>query len=176
MDNILITGANRGIGLELVVQNLDKGNQVWGSYRNASNSQELIELSNTNNMLKCFQMDVKSEPSVIESFRIFEAKNLKFDIIFNNSGIIDWNDFTKVNAISFAEVYQVNVIGCFLVIRNAINCLHQNSTRKSRIINISSRLGSISLRGNTQLGGLGLSVLESRTEYADQTNFIGIIQ
>ena len=49
------------------------------------------------------------------------------------------------------KIYKVNLIGCLMVLRLAIPCLQKSIA--PLIINLSSRLGSIDLRGETQLGG-----------------------
>ena len=52
---------------------------------------------------------------------------------------------------SLEEVYRTNLIGALLVLRASLPCLGKSSD--PLVVNLSSRLGSISLRGNTQLGG-----------------------
>jgi NAD(P)-dependent dehydrogenase (short-subunit alcohol dehydrogenase family) len=56
-----------------------------------------------------------------------------------------------VSISSVEKIYKVNLIGCLMVLRLAIPCLEKSIA--PLIINLSSRLGSIDLRGETQLGG-----------------------
>ena len=153
MDNIIVTGANRGIGFELTKQCLALGHRVWASYRRKESAKDLFSMSKSLHNLTPFEMDVTNQKSIERAFDDFSQSNLKFKLLFNNAGIMDWSDFENVDPKSFANVYEVNVIGAFMVMRNSLKILHQNSPSKSRIINLSSRLGSIELRGNTQLGG-----------------------
>lgn len=153
MKNIIVTGANRGIGFEITKRYLELGHRVWASYRNKSNAKDLLSMTKSFHNLTAFEMDVTNQESIEIAFDDFLQSNLKFEVLFNNAGIIDWSDFENVEPKSFADVYEVNVIGAFMVMRNSLKTLHQNSHIKSRIINLSSRLGSIELRGNTQLGG-----------------------
>ena len=153
MKNIIVTGANRGIGFEITKRYLELGHRVWASYRNKSNAKDLLSMTKSFYNLTAFEMDVTNQESIEIAFDDFLQSNLKFEVLFNNAGIIDWSDFENVEPKSFADVYEVNVIGAFMVMRNSLKTLHQNSHIKSRIINLSSRLGSIELRGNTQLGG-----------------------
>ena len=60
---ILITGSNRGIGLELVKESLAKNFSVLGTFRNKNNAQELLKLKSNN--LKLFEMDVVKENSIL---------------------------------------------------------------------------------------------------------------
>ena len=153
MKNIIVTGANRGIGFEITKQYLELGYRVWASYRDESSAKDLFSMTQSFHNLTPFEMDVTNQESVERAFNNFLQSKLKFELLFNNAGIIDWSDFDNVEPKSFADVYEVNVIGAFMVMRNSVKTLHQNSPMKSRIINLSSRLGSIELRGNTQLGG-----------------------
>ena len=105
MKNIFITGANRGIGFELVNQNLHRGNKVWATFREKGNALQLIELEKTSKNLICIQMDVSHEASIEDVAKAI-SKETKFDILFNNAGIIDWDDFSQVKAKSFADIYQ----------------------------------------------------------------------
>ena len=153
MQNILITGANRGIGLELTRQYLSRGGYVWGSYRELKNSQELVALSKESENLSIFPLDVAHPHSVANAFATLKSQGVKIELLFNNAGIIDWNNFQNVTPQAFDDVYRVNVTGAFSVIKHAQEILHIGEGKMSRIINLSSRLGSIELRGNTQLGG-----------------------
>ena len=79
-------------------------------------------------------------------------RNQKYiDLLFNNAGIIDWSKLEEVTSSSVEQVYKVNLLGALLVTRNAVSCLQRSTS--PLIINLSSRLGSIHLRGDTQLGG-----------------------
>ena len=51
MSTILVTGANRGIGLEFVKQYMAMGEQVIGTYRDVGSSDELIKLSEDSSCL-----------------------------------------------------------------------------------------------------------------------------
>ena len=62
---ILITGSNRGIGLELVKESLTKNFSVVGTFRNKNNAKELLKLKSNN--LKLFEMDVVKENSILNA-------------------------------------------------------------------------------------------------------------
>ena len=96
-------------------------------------------------------MDVEDETSIEECFRYLECKNEKIDTFQQCYGIIDWNDLHEISATSAEKIYKVNLVGSLLVTKYALSILQKSSS--STIINLSSRLGSISLRGETQLGG-----------------------
>jgi NAD(P)-dependent dehydrogenase (short-subunit alcohol dehydrogenase family) len=151
MITYFISGANRGIGLELCRQLLTRGHRVIAGCRNPENSHSLSELQKTNEYLQIAQLDVDDEHSVIDCFENLNKEGTTIDRLFNNAGMIDWRDLHEVSADSFSQVLQTNLRGAFLVLRQALPCLKRSED--AWIYNMSSRLGSIELRGNTQLGG-----------------------
>ena len=132
---ILITGANRGIGLELVKESLVTGLNVIGTYRNIKNSKELIQINSEK--LKIFEMNVIDENSILEV-----SKNIKkpIDYLICNAGIN--NGFGTIfeddhSHEKMLEVLNINVLGCVLTIKNFIKNLNNNA----KIILISSVMG-----------------------------------
>jgi NAD(P)-dependent dehydrogenase (short-subunit alcohol dehydrogenase family) len=152
MNNIFITGANRGIGLELTKQSLMQGNRVLATYRSNLEIKNLKALQQKfTNQLEIFSLDVENETSIRSCFNKVEKKKLTIDLLFNNAGIMDWSDFENISLSSLENIYKTNLIGPLLVTRNAVPLMNKNDS--ALIVNMSSRLGSIDLRGETQLGG-----------------------
>ena len=135
LKTILITGSNRGIGLELVKESLSKNFSVIGTFRNKENSQELFQLSSNN--IKLFEMDVVDEKSVLDV-----SKNIHnpIDYLICNAGInngygsIFDQDHTHEKML---EVLNVNVIGSILTIKHFSKILNKDA----KIILISSIMG-----------------------------------
>jgi len=169
MKTYFISGASRGIGLELCKQLLPRGDRVIAGCRNPENASFLSELQKSHEDLRIVQLDVDDEQSVIDCFENLNDEKATIDRLFNNAGIIDWRDLHEVSADSFFQVLQTNLRGAFLVLRHALPCLKRSDD--AWIYNMSSRLGSIELRGNTQLGGAiayecskaGLNMLTKQT-------------
>jgi NAD(P)-dependent dehydrogenase (short-subunit alcohol dehydrogenase family) len=151
MNTYFISGASRGIGLELCKQLLTRGDRVIAGCRNSQTTTSLSELQKTKEDLQIVQLDVDDEQSVVDCFEELNSEGISIDRLFNNAGIIDWRDLHEVSADSFSQVLQTNLRGAFLVLRHALPCLKRSDD--AWIYNLSSRLGSIELRGNTQLGG-----------------------
>ena len=135
LKTILITGANSGIGLELVKESLSKNFSVIGTFRNKENSQELFQLSSNN--IKLFEMDVVDEKSVLDV-----SKNIHnpIDYLICNAGInngygsIFDQDHTHEKML---EVLNVNVIGSILTVKHFSKILNKDA----KIILISSIMG-----------------------------------
>ena len=148
----MITGASRGIGLELTKKELEAGSRVLATCRNPEFAESLKSLVDQYpETLWVDVLDVESEGAVQKLMQDLVADGEKVDCLYNNAGIIDWRTMNEVDAEAMERVYKVNVVGAMLVLRHALPLL-QNGTDKL-VINVSSRLGSIALRGHSQLGG-----------------------
>ena len=151
MKKILVTGASRGIGLELCRQLLEENHQVIGTYREEKSAVPLFGLAKEAAQLDLVCLDVNSTESINHAFQAIKQKFSSLDQVFNNAGILDWSSLSEATVEAFRNIYETNVIGVFQVSREA-RMLLQNG-KDPLIVNLSSRLGSITLRGNTQLGG-----------------------
>ena len=149
---MLVTGANRGIGLEWTRQCLGRGYRIFATCRNPSAADSLSLLAKDfPDQLEVHPLDVTNESSVKGLFDALTQRLEAIDFLFNNAGVIDWDDLNSISASSVEKVYRVNLLGALLVLRAAVPSLRLAS--RPVVINVSSRLGSIELRGGTQLGG-----------------------
>ena len=129
---ILITGSNRGIGLELIKESLAKNFSVIGTFRNKNNAQELLKLKSNN--LKLFEMDVVKEKSILNVSNNIDDT---IDYLICNAGIN--NGYGGIFDIDHSyekmlEVLNVNVLGCILTIKH----FTRNLSKNAKIILISS--------------------------------------
>ena len=140
MANILITGANRGIGAEMAKQMVKAGHQVIGTSRVVSD-----DLGNWHDWLT---LDV-TDPTSLAAFKAAIAdKNI--DLLVCNSGVYLDKDHeldTGHDAGSWAATMAVNVAGTFATIQALLPNLRRSS---GKIAVISSLMGS-----NTRASGGG---------------------
>ena len=132
---ILITGSNRGIGLELIKESLAKNFSVIGTFRNKNNARELLKLKSNN--IKLFEMDVVKEKSILNVSNNIDDT---IDYLICNAGIN--NGYGGIFDIDHSyekmlEVLNVNVLGCILTIKH----FTKNLSKNAKIILISSIMG-----------------------------------
>ena len=141
MATILVTGANRGLGIEFVEQYLNEGNEVIATYRNENSSIDLIEMGNERSNLKLLQLDVSSNKS-LNSF----AENLgdsPIDIFINNAGVYGPRNssFGNVDEENWIPAIKINAIAPILLTQLIIKNIRLGADKK--LIYITSKMGSI---------------------------------
>jgi NAD(P)-dependent dehydrogenase (short-subunit alcohol dehydrogenase family) len=137
---IVITGANRGIGLELARQYLSRGDSVHAGVRTPAHAGELTSLAEASSgRLRISACDVAVEPSV----RAFAATMAEpVDVLINNAGVRSRPDsLEKLDLDEAARTIQVNALGALRVTDALLSLLRRS--RGAKIVNISSELGSI---------------------------------
>lgn len=132
---VLITGANRGLGLEFARQYAGAGWRVIGTARRPDAATELVNLG-----VEVVQLDVTDLASVTRLARVLDGRPI--DVLVNNAGIFPMA--TTVPEIDFDDVLRtldVNTVGPMRVTQALLPNLRLGSEKK--IINITSNLGSI---------------------------------
>lgn len=144
MKQVFITGANRGIGLELTRQCLSRDDQVFAACRHPNQADELQQLKSAYpNHSKIVQLDVTDQVEVEAAAEAVAAETDSLDILFNNAGILlSGESVGNINADSLLNVMHINAIGPLMVAQSLLKLLRAGQNPK--IINITSQLGSIS--------------------------------
>ncbi len=142
MKKILVTGANRGLGLGLVKKFLRNNEKVICTTRNISKSKELILCKEKyNDNLEICELDLldKDSPNILSNFLGDET----IDLFINNAGVIGHSaqHFKSVSLNHWLEVLKVNLIAPLLITQSIIKNIEKSSERK--IYFISSKVGSI---------------------------------
>jgi NAD(P)-dependent dehydrogenase (short-subunit alcohol dehydrogenase family) len=132
---VLITGANRGIGLELARQYASDGWQVIGTARDPAAAKDLMELE-----VQIVQLDVTDQGSVDRLAD--ELGDQPIDVLINNAGVLSMlRSIKDIDFDQFNRAMAVNAVGPIRVTQALLTNLQAGETRK--IINISSIAGSI---------------------------------
>jgi len=137
MKQLLVTGANRGIGLEFTQQYLANGWHVYATYREQPGT-ALASLAC--DQLKILPLDVAEDASIWVLQEQLSGVNL--DLIINNAGLFGPRDQSlgKVSRQQWLDVLNVNSVGPLMLAQ----ALHNNLTTKQvTFAVISSRMGSI---------------------------------
>lgn len=134
---ILITGASRGIGLELTRIGLEKGHEVMAVARDPGSSKGLQELNKkSGEKLRTLAVDVAEEAAAQRLREAVQAWG-SLDLLINNAGVYMKDETAK----DFLQSFRVNSIAPFLITRELLPLLKKSALPK--VIHITSQMGSI---------------------------------
>jgi NAD(P)-dependent dehydrogenase (short-subunit alcohol dehydrogenase family) len=159
MKSVLITGANRGLGLELTRQYLERGDQVIAATRQPESATDLQALGQQYaGKLVVLPLDVTNAESLATAYEQVAATTDHLDILINNAGILpghpgsgieDNQETQKLGQLRYDEAMQVfgtNAVGPLLVTQQFLPLLKAGN--KSRVVSLSSGLGSLELKAS----------------------------
>ena len=145
MATVLITGTNRGIGLEFTKQFLARGDRVIATCRNIDAADGLKQLSRIHEelgaKLEVRQLDVASLESMQEFVR--QLADTAIDIFINNAGVYGprSSKFGELEAQAWASVLQINSIAPMILSQLLMPNLRQGKDKK--MVYLTSKMGSI---------------------------------
>ncbi len=146
-ERVVITGANRGLGLELARQHSERGDEVWAGCRRPDDAAELRDLT-----AHVEQVDMASEESIE---RFADALGpAPIDVLYNNAGIdarslgVDdgARDVLQLSGEHFLDEMRVNAVGPMLLARALLDRL--TASDNPRIVNVTSQVGSMEVAHN----------------------------
>ena len=137
---VLVTGASRGIGLEVAKLFSMEGYKVVGTSRGDFNLGDLIGDSSAMSV----QLDLMSKESINDLFEDLKSKDTLPSVLINNAGITKDQLFLRMKDKDWDEVIETNLNGLFRVTKAFIKPMVKN--KFGRVINISSVAG---LMGNS---------------------------
>ena len=140
MKTALITGANRGIGLELAKQLQQKGYHVIAACRKASQQLQKLKCQIEENF------DVTNAASIKNLAD--ELSNQKIDLLINNAGLLQGMTLENLDYDSILQQFEVNALGPLRVAENFIPLMANDS----KLVIITSRMGSITDGSGEQYG------------------------
>jgi len=134
----VVTGANRGIGLEFVKQLTARGEQVEATVRGPGDAPELRTLARPGVRLRIHRLDVADDASVDA---LAAQLSGAVDVLINNAGVSGAKGGELIDPPDIVRVLNVNAVGTLRVTRALLPRLREGKGRK--IANLTSKLGSI---------------------------------
>lgn len=127
----VVTGANRGIGLELVRQLAARGASVVAVCRTPSPELEALGVRVVSGI------DVADGASISRCAEQLAGEHL--DVLIHNAGVLRWDDLSTASADALVEQFRVNALGPVLLTQALAGSL----VHGSKVALITSRMGSI---------------------------------
>jgi len=146
MSTVLITGANRGLGLEFARQYSEEGWDVIATARNPKQSEELQRLAKGKSV-SLQTLDVASDDSVKHLAEVLKGRPV--DLLILNSAIFtrDGNKLGELNFAGWRESFETNVLGAVRVSEALIE--NVAASKRKQIVAISTGMGSLQTLGAT---------------------------
>lgn len=151
---VLITGASRGIGLALARELAAGGWTVLAGARHPSSAHELQAVSReaSPGTVTVLPLDVRDDASVQAAAAEAAGRVRVLDVLVNNAGALPEQGDEALEDLAlecFEEAFAVNVVGVARVTRLFLPLLGR--ARHPRVVNISSRMGSIAGKEDASL-------------------------
>jgi NAD(P)-dependent dehydrogenase (short-subunit alcohol dehydrogenase family) len=135
----VVTGANRGIGLEFVKQLTARGEEVDATARDPGDAPELQAVALPGVRLRIHRLDVADDASVAAFAEQLAPGPV--DVLINNAGVSGVKGGELIDPPDILRVLNVNAVGTLRVVRALLPRLREGTGRK--IVNLTSKLGSI---------------------------------
>jgi NAD(P)-dependent dehydrogenase (short-subunit alcohol dehydrogenase family) len=141
---VLVTGSNRGLGLEFVRQYAEAGWTIIATARNPDEAKELKALAAKHKTIAIKQLDVIDTASVNALAR--DLKGQPIDVLINNAGVLGSIPKQTLGSLDYAEFQRVMAINVFgaMAVSEALRTNVIASTQK-KIVAITSGSGIISV-------------------------------
>lgn len=162
---VVVTGANRGIGLEFVRQLSARGDELIAAARHPKDSPELVQLEKDHGgRVKLAALDVTSDDSVQRFTR--ELGGQPIDVLINNAGVYgDRESLEDLDLGEMAKTYDVNAIGPLRLTRALLPLIEAGNTKK--LLHVTSKMGSIT--DNTSGGSYGYRMSKAALNMMSRT-------
>lgn len=140
MKNVLVTGANRGIGFAIASTFRDSGYHVIATARSKENVEQLVEAG-----FDSYQLEVRDRDQLDTLYTVLKEQNKLPDILVNNAGISSIELLSRVKEEEYENILNVNLTSAIFITKKFIRNMSKN--KFGRVINISSILGSVPQKG-----------------------------
>jgi len=135
---VLVTGATRGLGWELVKELSQTGATIFLNGKNKKEVRKCIQKINKSNIFATVG-DLSNDKNIEEIIKKIKRKSHRLDVLINNAGIYSSKDFIKTNYNELLYNLKVNLLGHLHLTSLAAKLMSKN--KFGQIINISSSSG-----------------------------------
>lgn len=146
----LVTGGNKGIGLEVSRNLLNAGCTVLVGARDAERGQRAVRQLEQAGLedVHYIEIDVTKQDSITSAARLIDERHGRLDILINNAGVnLRGDGLPGVADVGIVEeVFDTNFFGALRVTQAMLPLLRKSAS--GRIVNVSSGLGSLAMNSD----------------------------
>ena len=173
---VLITGANRGIGSEMINHFAAAGANIVACVRNPVDQSLHQHWSNLRDLhgvdIECLVFDLNDEVAVKKSMQKLHEKKLRIDILINNAGLMTSGLLQMTTLESFKETFQVNFFSIVQITQSISRLMMRQ--KSGSIINIASIAGVENFPGYSAYGASKAALIQFTKIAANELATYGI--
>jgi NAD(P)-dependent dehydrogenase (short-subunit alcohol dehydrogenase family) len=137
---VMITGANRGIGLEFTRQYAADGWQVIACCRWPDDAHDLRALADKHDdLVEIHPLDVSDFAEIDALALLLQGREI--DLLINNAGVYPHGDFGQTNYEAWAEAFHINTMAPMKMAEAFVS--HVAASQLKKIVTLSSKMGSL---------------------------------
>jgi NAD(P)-dependent dehydrogenase (short-subunit alcohol dehydrogenase family) len=145
MATVLITGANRGIGLELARGYAKRGDEVVACCRQPAKADQLAALAKANKQVKVQSLDVGDAKSIAALGKAMAGQTL--DVVINNAGVqgpaMPQQSLLEMDYDGWLKAFEINSMAPLRVLQTLLPNLKASANGK--VVTVTSQLGAMAL-------------------------------
>jgi NAD(P)-dependent dehydrogenase (short-subunit alcohol dehydrogenase family) len=171
-----VTGTSRGLGLELVKQLLERGDNVTATTRSIERLTDALDDADTTRLLP-LAVDLTDETAVADAVRATKERFGGLDVVVNNAGYGFLGAVEEITDAEVREMFDVQIFGVWNVLRAVLPDFRAAKT--GHIVNVSSILGLTTFpgwglysAGKFALEGLTGSLAQEVAEFGIKVNLV----
>lgn len=145
--SVLITGTNRGIGLQMVKQSIQNGWRVYACCRNPNQAADLLQVAEMAGGLASVHVLDIADTAQIQALA-YELRNESLDMLINNAGVYGSMDheFGNTDEHDWLQSFKVNTIGPMKLAESFVENLSMGQDKK--LVALSSKMASMDDNGS----------------------------
>ncbi|OUR74983.1 3-oxoacyl-[acyl-carrier-protein] reductase [Arcobacter sp. 31_11_sub10_T18] len=172
-NNVLVTGASRGIGAQIAKSLAGFGLKVWINYRSGAEAADKIkeEIENAGGNAAVIQADVTVEEEFLAAIKTIIDADGELSYLVNNAGITKDKLALRMSVDDFNDVISANLTSAFIGCKASLKVMGKK--RFGSVVNISSIVGEMGNAGQTNYaaskGGLNAMTKSFAKEAASRS-------